>query len=171
MSPSEGEKVYTGGCHCGNVTLAFRTKPLPEVEGIKQCDCSICTHVRSSLFDVGFLFSTVMQNGYVFAYPNKKDVAEHVAEPAQLTSYQCGKKYSLQQFCGICAVPVLFRVIGPPPEIVARMSEKMKAYRDAIVQVQPVNLHVLDGVEWEQLKVKKEKGGKEDEPKYVVNWD
>jgi hypothetical protein len=42
---SPGEKIYTGGCHCGNVTIALKTKPLSEVE-TRQCDCSICTRVR-----------------------------------------------------------------------------------------------------------------------------
>jgi hypothetical protein len=45
----EGAKIYNGGCHCGAVTLAFKTKPLPEVSqsepGVRECDCSICSRV------------------------------------------------------------------------------------------------------------------------------
>jgi hypothetical protein len=40
----EGLKVYTGSCHCGDVTLAVKTKPLREVE-IKEDNCSICQRV------------------------------------------------------------------------------------------------------------------------------
>lgn len=45
----KGAKIYTGGCHCGAVTLAFKSKPLPKVSqsesGVLSCDCSICTRV------------------------------------------------------------------------------------------------------------------------------
>jgi hypothetical protein len=41
-----GLKTYTGNCHCGAVTIVYHTKPLPEVEGIKSCNCSICARVR-----------------------------------------------------------------------------------------------------------------------------
>jgi len=46
ITPGEGEKVYNGSCHCGAITLKVRTKPLAEVE-VKECDCTICTKVRS----------------------------------------------------------------------------------------------------------------------------
>lgn len=40
----ENERLYTGGCHCGAVTIAFKTQaPLPERrELIQECNCSIC---------------------------------------------------------------------------------------------------------------------------------
>jgi hypothetical protein len=43
----EGGRVYTGSCHCGNVTLAVKTKPLDETyEGsVAMCNCSICERV------------------------------------------------------------------------------------------------------------------------------
>jgi hypothetical protein len=42
---AEGEKVYTGSCHCGKVTVAMHSKPLPELNRIIECDCSICARV------------------------------------------------------------------------------------------------------------------------------
>jgi hypothetical protein len=36
--------VYTGGCHCGTVTVVVRSRPLPEVE-VKEDNCSICRRV------------------------------------------------------------------------------------------------------------------------------
>jgi len=40
-------KTYTGGCHCGNITMAFKTEePLPKGhEYIQECNCSICMRV------------------------------------------------------------------------------------------------------------------------------
>jgi hypothetical protein len=92
----------------------------------------------------------------------------HVASPSELKVYQFGRKFLEQCFCGICAVPVFTRVLGPPPEIVEKMPEKARAHRDQMVQLNPVNLHILDGVEWDEVKVNKVQG-KDSEPKYVVD--
>ncbi len=42
----EGMKLYTGNCHCGDVSIAVRTKPIPEIE-VKQDNCSICCRVST----------------------------------------------------------------------------------------------------------------------------
>lgn len=42
--PGDNLKLYTGGCYCGAVTLAVKTKPWSEVE-IKEDNCSICQRV------------------------------------------------------------------------------------------------------------------------------
>jgi hypothetical protein len=44
----EGLKVYTGGCHCGAVTLAVKTKPLSDVK-VNEDNCSICARVNMSV--------------------------------------------------------------------------------------------------------------------------
>lgn len=48
----ENEKLYTGACHCGAVTIAFKAQaPLPEgKEFIQECNCSICSRVRTVQF-------------------------------------------------------------------------------------------------------------------------
>jgi hypothetical protein len=46
----ENAKIYTGSCHCGNVTLALKAKG-PLIEGheyIQGCNSSICSRVRPS---------------------------------------------------------------------------------------------------------------------------
>ncbi|KAJ5696617.1 hypothetical protein N7536_007029 [Penicillium majusculum] len=42
--PGDNLKLYTGGCYCGAVTLAVKTKPWSEVE-IKEDNCSICQRI------------------------------------------------------------------------------------------------------------------------------
>lgn len=43
--PPDG-KVYTGGCHCGAVTLAVRTGDLEHQDAdIREDNCSICQRV------------------------------------------------------------------------------------------------------------------------------
>lgn len=43
----EGGIVYTGSCHCGDVTVAVNSKPLDETydEKVAVCNCSICERV------------------------------------------------------------------------------------------------------------------------------
>jgi hypothetical protein len=50
----DGGKLYDGSCHCGAVTLAFKTKPLDETfDGrVIDCDCSICRRVCEFLSSV-----------------------------------------------------------------------------------------------------------------------
>jgi hypothetical protein len=55
----ENAKLYTGSCHCGNVTLAMKTKG-PLTEGhkhIQGCNCSICSRVSLPLFSFFLSFS------------------------------------------------------------------------------------------------------------------
>lgn len=47
-SSGDNLKLYTGGCHCGAVTLAVKLGPLSEVE-IKEDNCSICQRVSIRL--------------------------------------------------------------------------------------------------------------------------
>lgn len=42
--------IYTGGCHCGAVTLAFRSSPLSKVQ-VKEDNCSICRRVSTYLLE------------------------------------------------------------------------------------------------------------------------
>lgn len=45
----EGGKVYTGSCHCGNITVAVMSAPLDKTyAGALECNCSICERVSSS---------------------------------------------------------------------------------------------------------------------------
>ncbi|KAL0944377.1 glutathione-dependent formaldehyde-activating enzyme [Colletotrichum truncatum] len=43
----EGGRVYTGSCHCGDLTVAVISKPIDETyeDMIIECNCSICSRV------------------------------------------------------------------------------------------------------------------------------
>jgi hypothetical protein len=60
---------------------------------------------------------------------------------------------------------LFIRVLGPPAEKLT--SDTARAHAAEMVKLMPMNLHVLDGVEWESLKITKT-SGKDMEPKYVV---
>jgi hypothetical protein len=137
---------------CGNATAAFAL---------------MCVH-GSRHGHLPLTSRCPFQNGYTFVYPTTDDVGVHVASPDDLTVYQFGGKILKHHFCAVCGVPVFVRVCGPPPDVVAAMSEAEKAGRDQMITMHPVNLHALDGVEWDLLKVNKIQG-KEREPKYTID--
>jgi hypothetical protein len=89
----------------------------------------------------------------------------HVSDPTRLKVYQHGRKFLEHVFCDVCAVPLFTRVLGPPVEELT--SDTARAQAAEMVKMMPVNLHALDGVEWDELKITKI-GGKDLEPKYVV---
>lgn len=67
-------RIFTGSCHCGNVSIAVKAKPLPskgqtlpEIRGpgspfsehaeyVQECSCSICMRVCSCLLHRNFAF-------------------------------------------------------------------------------------------------------------------
>lgn len=91
----------------------------------------------------------------------------NVKDDSQLKIYQFGRKFLEHVFCGTCGVPVFIRVLGPPVEVIAKMPDHAKAHAAEMVKIMPVNLHILDGVEWDTLNVTKTQG-KDQPPKYVV---
>jgi hypothetical protein len=103
-------------------------------------------------------------------YPNTRNVGVHV-DPSQadaLASYRMGRGFNEHQFCAVCGVPLLIRVRGPPPEMVAKMSDAGKQRVAELTQLVPVNLHVLNGVDLGPLQIEKTEG-KSIPPLYVVN--
>ena len=48
LSPDKDQKLYTGSCHCGAITIAVKAKPLGEAE-VREHDCSICNVVRAHI--------------------------------------------------------------------------------------------------------------------------
>ncbi|GKT59573.1 glutathione-dependent formaldehyde-activating enzyme [Colletotrichum tofieldiae] len=119
--PGDDLKLYTGGCDCGVVQVAVRTKPIHDVE-IKEDNCSIC--IRVTL--VG------------------KD---------QTQDYKFGREFNGSPFCRICGVHCFGNLYGPPKDIVARLPEAKQEFVRKQLEVQPLNIRVLDDVEWDRINI------------------
>jgi hypothetical protein len=103
----EGSKLYTGGCHCGAVTLAVKTKPLPTVQ-IKEDNCSNCVRVCFSL-SKEFLFFLPLHSHSLNKLPLKTE-CKHAYLPSQVS----GSDYRRVQHYGVylwqevrCHTPLL----------------------------------------------------------------
>ncbi|KAJ7829416.1 Mss4-like protein [Mycena olivaceomarginata] len=153
----EGEKIYTGSCHCGAVTFALKSPWLLEKTGppdmennqVMECDCSTC-----------------IRHSGIYTYPRPSArVPMHVSPPDALGVYfsPLGKGFGGATFCRLCGCGVGQKIVGPPAER---------------CDIAPVHVRALDFVlglteedkaEWARVKgaVKRERGSKEGTP-YVV---
>jgi hypothetical protein len=198
----ENSTIFTGSCHCGNVTVAVKAKPLPskgqtlpEIRGpgspfaehteyVQECNCSICMRVcicllhRNPAFYISlqlllpystfvfpqFVQLILLQNGTIFFYPLRPQVS--ISDPTNsLTAYMMGRKFQQHKFCSICGVSVHIGKEGLPEEA-ANWPDTIQSIWPEIV---PVNLRILDGVNWDQIVVKRSCKAEEIEPKYVVD--
>ncbi|KAH7385017.1 Mss4-like protein [Cadophora sp. MPI-SDFR-AT-0126] len=144
----ENAKVYTGTCHCGAVGMAMKTAgPLPSSgQPIEECDCSICSRI-----------------GLVFTYP-KADQVE-ITNASFLTYYSFGRKFRTYAFCPVCGVCVWVKKSDLTLQEYNAYGDADEDY-DVWKSFMNVNLRVLEGVEWDDIKI--ERVGNDSEPKYVV---
>lgn len=117
-------KVYTGGCHCGAVSLAPRSSLLSKVR-VKEDNCSICR-----------------RNANVCIYPNKRHVS--ISGEENTTKYLFGQKFNGHCFCKTCRVPLFMRLHGPPKEVVDTWPEARQKMVKEKIEVIPIRVAVLD---------------------------
>ncbi|KAK1992169.1 glutathione-dependent formaldehyde-activating enzyme [Colletotrichum falcatum] len=136
LSTVSGDSVkgYTGGCDCGAVQIAISTKPLWDVE-IKEDNCSICS-----------------RNGFIGVYPHQSEVT--LTGKDKTRDYKFGRGFNGSPFCQTCGVHCFGNLYGPPKEIVARLPESRQEFVRKQLEIQPVNIRVLDDVEWERIDIK-----------------
>jgi len=134
----ENAKIYTGSCHCGAVTLALKTQgPLPSApEHIQECNCSIC-----------------MRNGTVDIYPPATRIQIH--DPSSnLTPYSFPPNFLSHEFCSVCGVLVYLKKLKVPEEVYNKRFghvEDQKTWESVV----PVNLRCFEGVEWDEIEIKR----------------
>ena len=58
-----------------------------------------------------------------------------------------------------CGVHPYLNLYGPPKEVVERLPEERQRLVRKMLDVKPVNIRVLEGVEWEEIEVKREDEG------------
>ncbi|KAI1651608.1 Mss4-like protein [Daldinia loculata] len=134
----EGAKIYTGGCHCGAVTLALKSKPIDSTyEGlIMECDCSICT-----------------RNAYCWIYPNKPQVT--IVGATGMGYYSFGGGVWRKSFCRTCGVPVHNRIEDYTPAQIEELPVEQQQWARDHLDWSPVNLRVMDGIDLGELKIKR----------------
>lgn len=76
-----------------------------------------------------------------------------------------GRKFQQHKFCSVCGVSV-FIDKEKFPEDAAKWPDTV---RSIWLDIVPVNLRILDGVDWDQLVVRKSDMAGKIEPKYVVD--
>ncbi|KAH8201940.1 hypothetical protein TruAng_003932 [Truncatella angustata] len=148
---AEGLKTYKGSCICGAATFDFKTRPLPELsEGdIKEDNCSIC-----------------VRNAYIGVYPTPAQVTIPPTSDAEAATYAWGSKFSGLRFCRHCGVQLWSDLWGPPAEVVATWPEARQQMVKRKLNIKPLNVRVLEGVEWDQIEIQRSDEGTEG---YVVD--
>ncbi|PYH87629.1 hypothetical protein BO71DRAFT_393121 [Aspergillus ellipticus CBS 707.79] len=132
-------QIYSGGCHCGAVSLAVKTKVLAEVE-VKEDNCSIC-----------------QRNANTCIYPTQSHVS--LLGEASLTEYRFGRKFMGHRFCKVCSVQVCMKAYGPPQAVVEKLPPATQEMVRKNLEIFPVRVAVLDGVDWDSLVVKRSDEG------------
>lgn len=88
-----------GRCHCGNITIRYRTHTAPEAASLRACQCTFCRkHQARAVSDPG---------GHV---------TFSVAREADLNRYQFGLRSAQFLICRTCGVYVGAFLAANPPE-------------------------------------------------------
>ncbi|KAL0944722.1 glutathione-dependent formaldehyde-activating gfa [Colletotrichum truncatum] len=126
-------RLYQGACDCGAVQVALKIKPLAEVE-VKEDNCSIC-----------------VRNGFIGVYPHQSQVTLVGKENTQ--DYRFGRRFNGSPFCKTCGVHCFSNLYGPPQAIIDRLPDEKKKFVRRQLEIQPVNVGVLEDVEWDKLNL------------------
>ncbi|KAK6189227.1 hypothetical protein LQW54_013493 [Pestalotiopsis sp. IQ-011] len=145
----EGSQVYTGGCHCGAVRLAVRSRPLDETfdDRVIECNCSICGRY-----------------GSVWVYPRKELISMEGGD--NLIYYKMGRGMFNKGFCKICATPVENKASQISDEQRAALPEGARVWYDRGQTQRATNSRILDGFDVNRLKKERIDGWNNILPKY-----
>lgn len=172
----ENGQLYTGGCHCGAITLALKSKPIDSSyeANLLECDCSICTRVLSPLLLVprrkillcrSTNTMTRRQNAYLWIYPSKSQVV--IAGASHFGYYSFGRGVWKKSFCRTCGVPIHNHIDDYTPEEIAELPEENREWAVDHLDWSPTNLRVLDGVNLGELPLRRIEGSKFGKVPYV----
>ncbi|KAK1833633.1 hypothetical protein QBC39DRAFT_302466 [Podospora conica] len=141
LLPSEGDTApsHQGSCHCGQVRMELLVD-ISTLE-VKEDNCSSC-----------------VRNAYIGIYPTKSQVRLHGTD--NTFEYLYGRKFNGAAHCKTCGVLVFNNVYGPPVSVFDRLPPER---REAVLAVYwknldmlPLNVRALDGVDFKALVVKRE---------------
>ena len=115
-------KTYEGGCHCGRV----RFRVTAELEGVTDCNCSICTKK-------GFLHLIVPPEQF-----------ELVSGADALAEYRFNTGTARHMFCRFCGIQPFYVPRSDPDKIDVNL-RCLEGIDLAAIETQP-----FDGRNWEQ---------------------
>ena len=75
--------------------------------------------------------------------------------------YKFGRKFNGTPFCKTCGGHVFCNLYGPPEAVVQRLSAAKQEMVKKQLEIQPVNLRALDGIEWSDLTIQTSDEGQE----------
>ncbi|PTB69212.1 hypothetical protein BBK36DRAFT_1112129 [Trichoderma citrinoviride] len=138
---ADDERVYTGSCHCGAVTVATASKPLDETfEGAIECNCSSCERTAA-----------------IWTYhPNKAVIL--AGDEANIGRYQFSRRMLSKVFCKTCGVILLNQFNELTEEEVEALPERLRGFYDGQREFTGVNARVLHGVDVGKLNTRKVDG-------------
>lgn len=139
-----------GECICGAVKVELLS-PLQDMT-VKEDNCSICT-----------------RNAWIGVYPSKAQVALTGTENVQ--DYRFGRRFMGHPFCKTCGVHVYMNVYGPPQSVIDRLPEEKKIMVRQNLDMTPVNVRVLDGIQLGGLSVARTDEGTEGYEKSVLGLE
>lgn len=101
----------------------------------------------------------IYQTGAVQIYPHYSQVSIIGKENSK--DYTFGRAFNGTPFCKTCGSHVYTNLYGPPQHVVDRLPDAKKEFVRKQCEVQPINLRILDGVEWDELNVRRSDEGTE----------
>ncbi|KAI2611931.1 Mss4-like protein [Hypoxylon sp. NC1633] len=139
LAEIESAKIYTGGCHCGVITIALKSKAIDSTYDapLIECNCSICN-----------------RNAYLWIYPSKSQVT-FVGSPSGIGYYSFGRGVWRKTFCKTCGVPVHNLIDDYTPAQVSTFPESLQEWVTSHLEWSPVNLRVLEGINLKELNVRR----------------
>ncbi|KAH8160072.1 hypothetical protein CIB48_g8170 [Xylaria polymorpha] len=145
----EGGQLYTGGCHCGGVAIALKSKPInKDFEGLMECNCSCCGRYGATW---------TYQPHAQFVIEGKENLQE----------YFFGKRMAAKLFCKICGVPLYSEAAQLTEERIAEMDEATRKWYEGAKVIKALNLRVLDGLDVNDLSPTRFDGYNFIQPGYV----
>ncbi|KAI2607283.1 glutathione-dependent formaldehyde-activating enzyme [Hypoxylon fragiforme] len=146
----DGGKLYTGGCHCGAVRIAVKSKPFDQITGRWkpiQCNCSICS-----------------RHAYAWCYPPKEQV--EIEGEDNLEVYLFNNKLFGKVFCKICGVSAYNKLQPITEDQINAMPEDRQGFVRVWLDRIPINLRVINDLNVNDLGLEV-CDGYDREPRYV----
>ncbi|KAB5582894.1 hypothetical protein GE09DRAFT_1278227 [Coniochaeta sp. 2T2.1] len=156
---------HHGNCHCGSYRFKVRL-PHHHAQIVPSlCDCRLCQkrgyqwwfRPASAAFEV--TRDDGRLNAWVGIYPRLSEVK--VTGTEHLTDYRFGRKFMGHPFCRVCGVHVVTNAHGPPQDVVDQLPDGRREMVRKKLDVKPVNVMVLEGVDLSLMEVERTDEGTE----------